>query len=230
MTENEHSKAALLAIMKSLAGRVPVLGEVITGHDAYKQSTHERLIQSFLAHLESRIGELESEDSIQWLRSDDGQRFVRKVVDAALNVQNEEKQQLFANALVNASTSALKAEERTKFIDMLRQLSLASIRVLAEMYKLYEPNATRPGRENQLSAAPQIDDVKIAETLGYLYEPYVVISCVKELESIGLFSNIHSWNKVGDKYTSGPGFMDKLAFTDFTARFCEFITEAKNLN
>ncbi len=224
MTESEHTKAVVVAIAKSLAGKVPVLGEAIAGYDAYKQSTHERLIENFLAQLESRVEYLESSKSIEWLNSDDGKLYVQKIVGAALDVQNEEKQQLFANALVNGVSTDSKIEEKTKFIDMLRQLSLASIHVLAEMYNMYEPRTRRPGRENMMSAPPQIDSVKIAEALSYLYEPYVVVSCVKELESVGLFHNIHTWNKVGDKYHPGPGFMNEVAFTDYTARFCEFVS------
>ena len=117
-------------------------------------------------------------------------------------------------------------EEKTKFIDMLRQLSLASLQILAEMHTMFEPSSRRPGREQNLdSGAPLIDAEKIAEQLSDKHDPYLIVSAVKELESQGLFSNVHSFHKVGDKFKAGPGFQNALTYTDFSARFVEFISE-----
>jgi hypothetical protein len=226
MTDTEEDlKNALAGTTKSALGLIPVLSQAIAGYDAYKASIHNRNIKKMLEHLNDKVSDIEKFFNQEWFKTEEGELFARKVIDATIDVQSEEKQELFVNILINGSEENLPIEEKTKFVDMLRQLSLASIQILAEIHTMFEPKTRRPNKDpNQLTAAPQVDAVEIAEQLSDQYDPYLVISAVKELESHGLFSNVHSWHKNGEKYKPGPGFQNAIAYTDFSARFAEFIS------
>ena len=230
--KQDDLKKALKAAGKSALGKlIPGLSEAVAGYDAYKASSHDRNVEKMLEHLAMKVAEYEVFFTHEWFQTEEGEIFARKVVDAAIDVQSEEKQELFVNVLINGTESDLPIEEKTKFVDMLRQLSLASIQVLAEMHRMFEPQTIRPGRDRDLTgAAPQIDATRIAEQLSEKYEPYLVTSAIKELESHGLFSNIHSWHKQGDAYKAGTGFQTAIAYTDYSARFAEFISDNKIKN
>jgi hypothetical protein len=48
------------------------------------------------------------------------------------------------------------------------------------------------------------------------------------MESQGLFSSVGEWRKDNSgRYIVGGGFDSALSYTDFTARFVEFIMEKK---
>ncbi|MGA2553264.1 MAG: hypothetical protein ABSF20_00590, partial [Smithella sp.] len=118
-----------------------------------------------------------------------------------------------------------------KFVDILRHLSLASLMILADMQPLYENKIKRPNRSNSnLDINPLVDIDKIAQKLSHKYHPFLINSAIYEMESQGLFSNIHEWHKTTNgTYVSGSGFATALAYTDFTCRFVEFITLKENL-
>ena len=85
-----------------------------------------------------------------------------------------------------------------------------------------------------ISAFPHIDPDKIAEELSSSFHPYLVTSAINEMESQGLFSRTGEWKTSSHdgSYVSGGGFSTDVCYTDFTARFVEFITiseEAKEI-
>ena len=84
----------------------------------------------------------------------------------------------------------------------------------------------RPGRSGpSIDGSPLVDSSKIAQELSNKYHPYLINASIYEMESQGLFSNIHEWRKATNgKYVSGTYFNDALSYTDFTFRFVEFIT------
>jgi len=227
MTDREEDLVnAVSATTKSALGLIPGVSQAIAGYDAYQRSVHDRNVKKLLEHLDNKVSDLETFFNQKWFKTEEGELFVRKVIDAAIDVQSEEKQELFVNILINGSEINPPIEEKTKFIDMLRQLSLASIHILGEMHIMFEPQTQRAGKDkDQLTSAPQIDEVKIAKELSNKYDPYLVIAAVKELESQGLFSSIHSWHKDGEGFSPGRRFQNALAYTDFSARFAEFIAE-----
>ena len=81
-----------------------------------------------------------------------------------------------------------------------------------------------------LAGMSLVDAEKIAEQLSDKHDPYLIVSAVKELESQGLFSSVHSYHKVGDKFKAGTGFQNALTYTDFSARFVAFISEDETKN
>lgn len=230
MEITDREKDALEALSetaKSALSLIPGLGQAIAGWDAYKRSSFERNLRKVLSHLQNKVEDLGYFCSDEWIQSEEGQKFARKVFDSAFDAQMEDKQELFINALMNGvrdkDTSDL---EKLKFIDILRHLSLASLMILSDMHLILKDRVKRPGSSDAaLSGSSLVDPNKIAEELSPKYPPYLVNASIYEMESQGLFSNIHEWRKTPDgKYVSGTYFNNALSYTDFTFRFVEFIT------
>jgi hypothetical protein len=227
LTDREkNGLQALSATIKSALSLIPPLGQAIAGLDAYKRSSFDRNVKKVISHLENKIEDFKSLFSDEWIKSEEGQQFARKVFDSAFDVQMEDKQELFINALVNGvREKEISNLEKLKFVDLLRHLSLASLMVLCDMHQMFRDKVKRPGKPAQdISGSPLVDPNRIAEELSHKYHPYLVNSCIYEMESQGLFSNIHEWRKTPDgKYASGTYFNSALSYTDFTYRFVEFI-------
>ena len=127
------------------------------------------------------------------------------------------------NGIKDKETSNL---EKLKFVDILRHLSLSSLMVLADMHLMFKSKVKRPDRPGStVDSSPLVDPSNIAQDLSDKYHPYLINASIYEMESQGLFSNIHEWRKATNgKYVSGTYFNDALSYTDFTFRFVEFIT------
>ena len=237
MEFTDREKDALQAssgTIKSALSLVPGLAQAIAGLDAYNQSKFERNVQSMITYLNDKVDNLGSICSDEWLETENGKLFSRKVVDSALDAQLEDKQELFFNALINGVRNRDISElEKLKFVDMLRQLSRASLEVLADMHKIYGDQASRPGRKQNTSASPHIDREKIVDKLSDRYNPYLIESCVEELKAVGLFSpNIEYYRLPEGKYRRGNYLSEgNSVYTEFTYRFVEFITvDSPNAN
>lgn len=221
---------ALKGTAKSALSLFPVLGQAFAGYDAYKKSSFDRNMQKIIADLLKKIEDLNSFFSDEWMKTEECQQYCRKVFDSALDDQLADKQELFVNALINGvrdkDTSYL---EKLKFVDMLRHLSRASLMVLAEMDNMFKGQVRGPGRNpDPISSFPLVDSGSIAEKLSDKFNPYLVTSSISEMESQGLFSRTGEWKKTHNgTYMPGGGFSTEMCYTDFTARFVEFITYGK---
>ena len=218
----------LSATAKSAAFVVPGLGQAIAGWDAYNRSRHDRNVQKVLEYLQDKVDDIEQFFKEEWLLSEDGQKFANKVIDSSLDAQIEDKQELFINALIHGvNEKELDLLEKLKFVDMLRHLSRSALMVLAEMDSMFISQVRGPNRNpDPIAAFPQVSAESIAEKLSGKYNPYLVTAAVRELESQGLFSSTGQWikNPTGG-YRAGGGFATELCYTDFAARFAEFIRE-----
>lgn len=227
--ENDLLKS-LSGTAKSALSLLPVVGQAIAGLDAYKRSSFDRSILKLIEHLSEKVEDLDTFFRQEYFQSAAGEQILRKIIDSALDDQLNDKQELFVNALVNApGTTDLDEIQKLKFVDMLRHLSLAALVVLSKMHKMFIEQVRGPGRNpDPTSSFSQVDPDRIAENLGHLYEPYLVTSTIYEMQSVGLFSKIGEWRKLGTGgYIPGSGFATELCYTDFSARFVEFITIAK---
>jgi hypothetical protein len=183
-------------------------------------------LKKALEHLQNKVKDFESFLKTDWYKSEDGEQFVNKVIDAVLDAQLEDKQELFINALINGPKHEYVIQlEKLKFIDILRHMSRASLMVLADIHRL-RANAVR--RENQTNNTtepfPIIKVENLVNELSDKYHPYLINSAIKEMEGQGLFSNIGSWRKGSNgKYISAGGFETEQCYTEFAARFVEFI-------
>ena len=229
MERTDREKDALAALSgtaKSALSLIPGLGQAIAGWDAYNRSSSERHLRRIISHLQNKVEDLGSFCSDEWIQSEEGQQFARKVFDSAFDAQMEDKQELFINALINGVREKdISNLEKLKFVDILRHLSLASLMILSDMNLIFEGKVKRPGKTDQsLSGSPLVDRNKIAEELSYKYDPYLVNASIYEMESQGLFSNIHEWRKTPDgKYAPSGYYHDALSYSNFTSRFVEFI-------
>jgi hypothetical protein len=205
---------------------VPGLAQAMAGWDSYQKSKFERSVNTLIQHLMAKVEDLEALFSVEWLKTEEGEQFAWKVLGAAFDAQLSDKQELFVNALIHGIEDQETDQlEKLKFVDMLRQLSKASWMVLAEMHEMFSDQVRGPGRApDPLSALPQVDAGRIAEALSDKYDPYLVTSAVAELESHGLFSRTGEWRRdVSGRMRPGTGFATEMCYTDFAARFVEFI-------
>jgi hypothetical protein len=214
--------------VKVLISRVPGFGEAIAGWDAYNRSRFERNVKKITEHLLSKIDDIEIFFKQEYFKTEYGEQFVRKVFDAAFDTQLEDKQELFINALINGVNDKTTPElEKLKFIDILRHLSKASLMILAEIHKMLIKNVRGPKRQpDQTSSYPLVNPNTVAEKLSNKYDPYLVTSSISEMESQGLFSRTGEWRRdpINGIQRPGGGFATEMCYTDFTARFVEFIT------
>ena len=219
---------ALSGTVKSTLSLVPGLGQAIAGYDSYKKSNFDRILLNVIEQLQSKVDNLETFFSEDWLNTEEGQQFSRKVFDSTFDAQLEDKQELFINALINgARDNQTEYLEKLKFVDMLRNLSRASLLILSDMHKMFIGNVRGTGRNaDTISAFPLIDKSRIAKELSPTYHPYLVTSALSEMESQGLFSSTGEWRKNSHdgSFVDGGGFATELCYTDFSARFVEFIT------
>jgi hypothetical protein len=230
LTERENDiLEALLGTTKSAASLIPVLGLIIAGYDAYKRSSYDRNVRNLIQTLSQKVDDIGKFFKDDFFKTKEGEKFARKVIDAALDTQLEDKQELFVNALVNAPNSESITElEKLKFVDMLRHLSRASLMILAEIHSMLLHQVRGPGRNpDPTDSYPLVAPDNIAEKLSDKYDPYLVTSSISEMESQGLFSRIGEWRKdpTTGHHTPMGGFATEMSYTDFSARFVEFIKE-----
>lgn len=228
LTDREKdSLEALAGVSKSALSLIPGVGQAIAGWDSYRRSKFDRGVLNAIRTLSQKVDDVHGFFQADWFQSEEGQQFAWKVLDSALDSQMEEKQELFVNALIQgASKPNVPQLEKLKFVDMLRHLSKASLMVLADMHDMLGSQVRGPGRSpDQVSAFPLVDATRIAEALSQKYDPYLVTAAISELQSQGLFSQVGEWRKRPDGRSSpGGGFATEFCYTDFAARFVEFIT------
>ena len=222
---------ALKGTTKSVLSLVPGLGQAIAGYDTYRQSQFERNLLKVINFLQDKVQDLGALFSCEWLKTEEGQQFSWKVLDSAFDSQLEDKQELFVNALINGvKESDIQYLEKLMFVDMLRHLSRFSLIVLADMQEMFFQQVRGPGRRvSPATAFPLVDPEDIAKQLSHKYDPYTVTAAVNELEGQGLFSRTGEWKQDHKgKYIEGGGFDTNMCYTDFSARFVEFITLPKS--
>ncbi len=224
--KNTDLLRALEGTTKSALSLVPVLGQIIAGYDAYKKSQFDRNVDSLLSHLQNKVEDISTVFSAEWLQTEEGQQFSCKVVESALDGQLLDKQELFANCLINGvKKTETPYLEKLKFVDMVRGLSRVSLLVLAEMDKMFIDQVRGPNRSTDpVVALAVVNSEDIAKKLSNKFNPYIVSAAVSELESHGLFSRTGEWIKGSNgEYVTGGGFATELCYTDFSAKFVEFV-------
>ncbi len=221
----KHLHEAGEGAIKALVARVPVFGELIAGWDAYRRSQFDLYVKRFILAIEEEIQDISKLGSNEWLGSMEGKQFARKIFASATDAQLEEKHRLFANAFVNGiENKQLSDLEKLKFVDMLRQLSLASLGVLSEMHKLYGSQVHRSGRPRPTIAAPQVSVAELIRELGSKFDPYLIESAVTEIRATGLFSRFTSFHTGIEGKPEPDSYIDnEIIYTEFTARFVEFV-------
>jgi hypothetical protein len=178
INKREKSELAVLSGMStSVLASVPVLGQIVVGWNAYKDHQFKEGVKEIITYLKNKIDNLEDFFSDEWFKSETGQRFTRKVIDCSLDAQFEDKRELFVNSLINgARNKNITDLEKLKFADMLRQLSRASLDILAELHKIYGVQVRRPNKTQIINESPNLSRDRIVDQLSNRYDPYLIES------------------------------------------------------
>lgn len=123
------------ASLKSLAGRIPVVGPVISGiFETHRSQLYEERLRSFLEDLREEASRtLEEEYAKDYLESQDFLHLVLLACEHAQRTGRGEKRRLYARALLNAGTKRWgpsKCDIAEEVLDSLSELSPTEIRVL----------------------------------------------------------------------------------------------------
>ena len=218
---------ALKGTAKSAASILPVIAQAIAGYDSYHRSVFEKNLNKIIKLLQEKVDDIPSFFETDWYKTEDGKQFANKVIDAALDAQLEDKQELFINTLINGPKAEhLNQLEKLKFVDILRHMSRASLMVLADIHNLMVKSVRRENQKKDLiDPFPVIKVENLVNDLSDKYHPYLINSAVKEMEGQGLFSNIGSWKKnfTTGKYFSAGVLASELCYTEYAANFVEFM-------
>jgi len=222
--------------MKELALRVPFVGDVLApllaGWEAYHQARDKQYILALCENVRVELQGIKGSID-DWYKTDTGQQFIRKTVDAALDAQLEEKHQLLARAFVNGLRTQHDDVKKLLFVDLIRRLSLNALLVLAEFDRLYGSQVVLGGRVTPgQSPSPQIIKSYVIPELcdGGLsrFHPYMVEQAMEELTAAGLFSIYSSWRydshdkkfRAESSVSAGSG---AAFYTTFAAEFSAFL-------
>lgn len=186
-----------IEILKSIRPLNWLIAGVRGYHDYFIQQQRKILIKEIL----ERLNVLEDVLKNPWYKSDDGEEVLKKTISSALNAEFTDKLEFFANIIFN-SQQDVEQLEKLKFIDMVRQLSKAAIRVLAEVIKTHQ----------SLVGLHQVEQI-IGNVISHteINDRDHVKACINELIAVGL---LHLNVK-------------HIAANDFTVRFVDFIKDPR---
>ncbi len=232
--EERHKLQALKAVVKAALSHIPGLGEGIKSYEAYQRSKCDLYVRNWLIALEDRIDDIKVLFSDEWLRTDEGQQYVRKLFACVADAELEDKHQLFANAFISGiRDKQLPYPQKLKFVDMLRQLSYDALLVLDEMHQLYAKDAYVPGKPDPGIPPSPITTDRVIEQLKGQFNPYRIESALCEMAAYGLFSRWDSWRDYGDGTLRSMHSISSKGeagyYTEFTVRFVEFIQGKKTV-
>jgi hypothetical protein len=227
MTVNQLASATRDFIMKStwevIAKKIPVIGVIKEILDDYDDRVHAKQAEQFLESLRNTLAKHELLWNEEWVKSEDGKKFVKKVVASALNAEYAEKQELFAQALVNGTILGdATTPEKYKYIDVIRELSRPALDVLA----FYSKSSARESGQNIETLTARLHTEARAKADLPNMDFYMIYACLVEIQKTGLLSNVTSVHTHQDGRVSvGSSYTDVRVFTEFTAKFVAFVQE-----
>ena len=158
---------------------IPGVGILIESVRRYHETIEDQQREEFVDLISQRLEKIEQNSA--WYASEEGERFVRKIVATALNAEYADKLEFLANALANGPELADDSASRLKFVEMIRSLSAPALEVLVASLEQQEGDG-------------QVLAGRLAGTMNW--PPYLVDACVNELRSLGVYSSIVSWRKI----------------------------------
>lgn len=223
--ERTTGKALEATILAALAIHCPALSVAIQGWDKYRGSRFELYARRFLMFLYEKVASLEVLLSNEWLNSQDGQQYARKILEAATDGQLEDKHELFAHLFINGvQDQAAPYLEKLKFVDMVRHLSFASLCILAEMHKVYRrESAVEKNPRMRSGGACQITEHRMIDELAGRFDPFLVESAMAELQAVGVLSHFGSWKEKQGRFRATEISANAVVFTPFAEKFVRYI-------
>lgn len=186
-----------LELLKS----IPPLKYLVAGLNGYEDYFIREQRVNLITEILQRIDALEDALESPWYQTSEGEEILKKTIASALNAEYAEKIEFFANITINGPQD-IEQLEKLKFIDMVRQLSKASLRVLAVAVMIH----------NSAHGLHQIGQlIGTAASDTGLRDRDSVKACINELIAVGLLQQNGS----------------HVSASDFTVRFVNFIKDPR---
>ncbi|MEM1280345.1 MAG: hypothetical protein AAGG53_10075 [Cyanobacteria bacterium P01_H01_bin.152] len=183
---------------------VPGVGILIESLRKYRESIEEQQQREFIQKILERLEYVER--NLDWYKTEDGNRFARKVIATALNAEYVDKLDFIANLFVNGATLENSEAERFKYVEMVRLLSRPALQVLVKIVQI-------------LPEHKGISVRNLAAEIGW--EPALVDACILELHAVGAISQ--KW--FGDAENPERRTLNNTpVITEFTKSFAKIVS------
>jgi hypothetical protein len=189
---------------------VPGIGVLVESVRAYHDTIEQQQREAFVNLLAARIEKIENHS--EWFTTEEGVKFVQKIVATALNAEYTDKLEFLANALSNGPILGNNDATRLKFVDFIRSLSKPALDALV-------------GFAKHSSIGTEVKAGNVARIMDW--KPELADACIRELHSLGVYSSITSWrlDRYADRYEPGAYFSDgRCAPTELTEEFVQFVS------
>lgn len=150
---------------------VPGIGILIESVRKYRESIEEQQQREVVQKILERLKYVER--NLDWYATEEGDRFVRKVIATALNAEYVDKLDFIANLFVNGASLENSEAELFKYVEMVRSLSRPALQVLVKIVQI-------------LPEHKGISVRNLASEIGW--EPVLVDACILELHAVGAIS------------------------------------------
>lgn len=226
---SEITKTALEVLLDLIPVAVPLAGTIKVGgkltvaavSDLVSRQQQQGL-DEFLSYLGENVGDLRQFFSDPWLQSEHGAKFWQKIFGSAMDAQLADKRQLFANALVNGvSGKDHPDKKKLRMLDILRDLSLASLDGLAEIHSQYAHRLGALDFESRKAQGIPLADVRLSTADDTFYTE----SIIQELVAAGVLSSSEKAEpRDGRTILVDLGTTEAAYYTEFSLEFAEFVS------
>lgn len=209
--------AGLFAGATEYVKATPLVSALIEGAKGYRACLEEQQQEEFIAKLKGKVSDFEEIFSDAWFSSKNGKVICQKIICYGLDPSLSEKTDFFVNSLINSKMD-INYARKLKFIEILKQVSLPALLVLAAADEICRDNQN-PQNVRNLNLGEKLKD-QISLTL--------IDSCLNELYSYGvLSSNAYRKNTMNKQDVIVGTSTDAAFYTYLTRDFVDFIKEPK---
>ncbi len=245
MTESKkkaHEDAADAArgevALMMLAAALPVVGNImqaaLSGINAYHMRMEFEGVKALTEAFQEELEELREatgktpEELVdpQWIKSDDGKRFVMRILDYSRNYRYAEKSRYFARALL-ANPQQFDEIERSKLLDVTAQLSLAALTLLGFLIQHWE----RMSKAETVGSAIYHIALELKDSRGGGYSTGFLVATWNELYNAGIVVNSVTEMEVPGHHGSNTRIMGRntlggvaVALSGFGMRVTAFLS------
>lgn len=214
------------ASIEEILGFCPPLKIAYETTKKQKEKFKEACLAKLLVDIKKDVADVKDKVNTNFFNTTEGIEYCIKIITIATNGEHADKIEYFAHALVNSvhNQKDVLSEVKSKFIDILKNLSYIDLKVLAEIKKWATPDAMRQGYK-------EVELGLIIPLMGKEYTARIVETSFINLVNNGVLSKISSWHPEnttrGELYSTGyaVGDYDRAIYTDFTISFVNFISK-----
>lgn len=219
----------LIELAAGTPGRLVLAKGALDLWNNYNRARELESLQEFMGYLAEQIGDVQQLLSAPYLKTPEGQRFANKIVAAAVDSTLAEKRRLFANALISGIRGDELGElDRLRFVDLITQLSAASLVQLAEIHKRCEPALAKHGSDSAWeSVSIYPDGIPLPnQKPGAGPEVHFAAATLRELKSSGVLGKVRYGRGQDGALKTISASTEANYYNAFTRAFCQFISPA----